>query len=369
MRGNGHVYLRGRVFWIAYYRDGQLYRESARTGVRTEALALLRSRLKDRDDGTLIEPKYQRGTVGDLLTGVERDYTLRGRASLASAKSHLAVLRRDLGTVLAKDLDYDRLSEIALQWQRDPEAPVSPATVNRRFAVLRRAYRLGRRSKRVAVLPEFPHFEELDAREGFFERGEFLALLAALPDDGLRDFVEWAYWTGMRKGEAASLQWKHLDRETWTIRLPAKNAKTRKGRALALRGAFRAIIERRIDARRPECPYIFHRDGEAIAEFRKAWATACKAAGLTGRLFHDLRRTGVRNLVRGGVSRHVAMAISGHRTDAVFRRYDITTEEDLAEAAERVTTYVATLPEERTVTPLAAANIHKTVNGTRASVA
>lgn len=358
MRGAGHLYLRGRTFWIAYYKNGRQLRESASTSVRSEALELLRKRLRERDEGTLVEPTYQRGTIGDLLTAVERDYELRGRASVASARSHIALLRRELGAVRAVELDYDRLTSVALSWQR---GGTSPATVNRRFAVLRRAYRLARRSKRVAVLPEFPHFEELNAREGFFERGEFLALLGALPDDGLRDFAEWCYLTGMRKGEAAALRWKHLDRETWTVRLPARLAKTRRGRAIALRGAFRAIIERRIAARRLESDRIFHRGGQPIADFRKAWKTACDAAGLHGKLFHDLRRTGVRNLVRGGVSPHVAMAISGHRTEAVFRRYDITTEADLGDAADRVTTYVASLPETSKIRPLSGGNDHNSV--------
>jgi hypothetical protein len=65
--------------------------------------------------------------------------------------------------------------------------------------------------------------------------------------------------------------------------------------------------------------------------------------------------------VRGGVSQHVAMAISGHRTEAVFRRYDITTDDDLASAAERVTSYVATLPDEAKVSPLPEQNKHNSV--------
>jgi hypothetical protein len=79
-----------------------------------------------------------------------------------------------------------------------------------------------------------------------------------------------------------------------------------------------------------------------------------QGGGLTGRLFHDFRRTGVRNLVRAGVSQTVAMAISGHRTASVFRRYDITSEADIAAAVERVSTYLDQLPEKQTVVPLAA---------------
>jgi hypothetical protein len=38
-------------------------------------------------------------------------------------------------------------------------------------------------------------------------------------------------------------------------------------------------------------------------------------------------------MVRAGISKHVAKRISGHTTDSIFDRYDITDETDLADAA------------------------------------
>ena len=91
--------------------------------------------------------------------------------------------------------------------------------------------------------------------------------------------------------------------------------------------------------RRLDCPYIFHRNGRRIGDFRKVWQKRCDAIGLSDRIVHDLRRSGVRHLIDAGNDPHTVMAFSGHQTDSMLKRYHIINVDDLRRAAERGSAY------------------------------
>jgi len=103
---------------------------------------------------------------------------------------------------------------------------------------------------------------------------------------------------------------------------------------------------------------VFHRSGRPIRSYSRAWTAACKAAGLEGRLVHDLRRTAVRNLERAGVSRSVAMKLTGHKTEAVYRRYAITSAADLSEGVAKLAVLHSGSAASRSVLPIARAGAH-----------
>ena len=95
-------------------------------------------------------------------------------------------------------------------------------------------------------------------------------------------------------------------------------------------------------------PHVFcyvkgEKAGRGITEggFNKAWRKARVAAGCPGRIPHDFRRTAVRNLVRAGVPERVAMQLTGHKTRAVFERYNIVSAGDLRDAARRLDTFAS----------------------------
>ena len=198
-------------------------------------------------------------------------------------------------------------------------------------------------------MPEIPRLREDNARSGFFSSGDFFAVLSNLGDHDIADFMEWFFWTGMRPGEIRSLTWAAFDRETWTLRLHAKDAKIGHGRLIALEGPLQQIIKRRLSARRFGYDLIFHRNGQKVGTFYKRWKRACLVAGVAGNIPYDLRRTAVRNMIRAGVPEGVAMSISGHRTRAVFDRYNIVSEKDLREAISKTAAYIESLPETASV--------------------
>lgn len=372
-RGEGSLYKpEGTRYWhYAISYRGRLIRGSTGKSDLKEARDVLREKRDELAAAragfiTLARPEVRQVRVAELLDRLEKDYQLRGVKSLAQVRAHLVPVREAFGHMKAIEVTEDDLDryiadrlEGRLKTETARKAAAKPATVNRETQLLGQALRPFLERHRFPV-PKIRRLPEKNVREGFFERAEFEAVVAYLPEN-LKDFARWGYLTGWRRGEIASLRWKDVDREGRTIALSWRASKNRRPRRIALAGELWEIIERRWAARGVEgtqdapariSDLVFHRGGRPIGDFRKAWASACKAAGLAGRLFHDLRRTAIRNMVRARVDEKVAREISGHKTPAVFDRYNITDDEDIREAVLKTQEYVARLPTEAKVLTL-----------------
>ena len=125
------------------------------------------------------------------------------------------------------------------------------------------------------------------------------------------------------------------------IRLSPARSKTLVGRILPISQPIADALDRRRARRDPDSPLVFHRDGIPIRRWRTAWRTACQAAGVPTRFLHDCRRTAARNLIRASVPERVAMLLTGHKTRAIFDRYNIINEQELLEAGDQLVAYLA----------------------------
>lgn len=218
------------------------------------------------------------------------------------------------------------------------------ASINRELSALKRMFKLALISGQLANTPFVPMLQENNARQGFINHGQFLALRDALPGY-LKDPVSFLYRSGWRLGEMKTLEWRSVDLPGGVIRLRSENSKTGETRILPISGEMAEVMRRATENRRLDCKRVFHDQGQPIGDFRKAWGTACTAAGLQGIIVHDLRRTAIRNYCRAGVPKRVAMALSGHKTRSVFDRYNIVSEADLTEAAELLQAHLSTQPQ------------------------
>lgn len=205
--------------------------------------------------------------------------------------------------------------------------------------------------------------EEKNARQGFLEHGAFLALIHHLPYH-LKGFASFGYKVGWRFSEITGLTWKQVDLEQGIGRLEVGTTKNKGGQTVYLDNELVEIFKQQwTDRKRSHIlvPKAFpNLNGERqLIDFRRAWSTACKKAGLgfgyklnkkyfidrkdrlpAGPTFHDFRKSAVRNMTRAGIPERVAMKVSGHKTRAVFERYNIVNNTDLKMAAKRQADYL-----------------------------
>lgn len=362
MRGMGRIFQRGPVYWIAYYHRGQEHREStSATGKKGETAAakLLKKRMGEIGRGRLIGPQEERVTFEDMSADLERDYAMTGKRSAVTLGHKLRHLRESFALMRAVDITTDRIRVHVIARQ---EAGAKNATINRELAALKRMFTLAVQAARLSTRPHIPMLEENNARQGFVDHGSFLALCEALPER-LKDPVAFLYLSGWRVSEMRGLEWRDVDLAGRVVRLRPELSKNKTGRVLPLSGDLFEVIERAGAQRRLDCVRVFHIDGQPIGSFRKAWSRACVSAGLgamvpreptepgaepelvyRGLTPHDLRRSAVRNMVRAGIPERVCMALSGHKTRAIFDRYNIVSEADLTAAADRLQEHLHAQP-------------------------
>jgi integrase len=355
--GFGAIYVRGKTWYVDYWHDNRQYRESSHSTKERVAIKLLRQRCDELARDEFIKPKINKVTMKDLFDAVVADYEKRDNRSSDTLGYRLKPLRKFFdhmraSTVTERDLERYKSQRLA--------GGKTKATINRELAVIRRAYKLATRGKEKLVspnsVPAVELYPENNAREGFIEYADFLELVRHLPID-IADVCWFAYLMGWRKEQVLSLRWADINRDSGTVIRRAEFNKTKEPSVLAMSESVRAVIERRWSNRTVTtkmgprvCDLVFHRQGQPIRDFRGSWEKACISAGLcvtvkdsegqetkrASLMFHDFRRSCVRNLENAGTPRKVAKSITGHITDSVYERYHVVKEEDQRAALARV---------------------------------
>jgi integrase len=332
-RGTGCLYTRpgSTVWWIKYSVNGRAFRESSRTTNKRQAQKFLQTRLGEIGTGTFSGPSVERVTIEELAQDYLRDYRINSKKSLNHAKFRWEKhLRPFFGFYRAIQVTSELIARYVDSRQ---QAGGANATINRELAALKRMFRLGLQTSppKVSRVPRIPRLRENNVRTGFLEDGQFRKIVEYRPDLWFRGMIEVGRTYGWRASEVKNMRVNQVDLNQRVVSLHPGTTKNREGRVVTMTDSIYLILSECIRGKTPD-DYVFTRRGKPIRSFRKLWARATEHAGCPGLLFHDLRRTAARNLRRAGVAEGVIQKIGGWKTRSVFERYNIVTQNDIADA-------------------------------------
>jgi integrase len=300
----------------------------------------LRAVLGDNARGVDFDKDKVQGMTFARWSQIYLERYAKTKRSRREDERHIRVLSEFFGTLLLSQITRTKVEEFK-QIRKDRQTwrgdPVSDGYCNRELGCLRHLLRLAVEEGVLEAAPIVRLHKVNNARDRALSEEEYQRLLAVAPSHLWRILV-CAYETGMRAGEIVGLTWDKVDLKTGFIRLAAEDTKTNEKRAIPLSPILKETLEEiRKEQRDGKVVaiggHVFTWQGKPLGRqgWKRSWATACRNATLEDLRFHDLRHTFVTRKVREGWDYKRIMAITGHKTFAVFQRYNNPTEEDLRE--------------------------------------
>jgi integrase len=350
------VFKKQGVYWIDYYVQGHRKRERIGPDKRL-AETVLRKRKVEIAEGKYLEKRRPITTTFDEMAEAYFAYAVqqqrkrswpRDRTSIRALKAYFEGKR-------VTDIT-PALIELYRTWRRETISrrghSVTTASINRELACLKRMFNVARKGLIVlkggvpAANPvaSVSLERENNTRDRVLSREEFDRLMAAAPMH-LKPILLTAHHTGMRKGEILNLTWDRVDVKAGVMRLRPEDTKTQEGRLVPMTKELSETLRNvtiYLDAAGHRVPYVFTYAGKRIGSVRRAFETTCRKAGLANVVFHDLRHTFVTNMRRASVDYFRIMAITGHKTMSVFKRYHTIDHHDLHQAINQLDTYMDT---------------------------
>lgn len=337
---------------LHYYVNGKRKRE--RIGPdRRLAEMVLKKRKVEIAEGKFLERRKPMTTTFDELADAYLKYAKGNKRSWDRDATSLRKLSGVFGGKRLAEITpaaverykSGRLASVTI-YGRHPR----PATVNPELACLKEMFNVERKGLielKGGVPAENPvsaikFLDEQNVRDRVLTPEEFARMLDASPDY-LKSVLRCAYYTGMWKGEILGLTWDRVDLKGGFIRLKEVDTKTGERRSIPIGQELREVLQSlplALDSQGSRVPYVFTRRGQPIKSVREVCGRVCHDVGLTDVVFHDLRHTATTNLRRAGVDALTAMKITGHKTMAVFKRYNTIDEPDLVAGQQRVDGYL-----------------------------
>ncbi len=323
-------------YWIEYYDDSHRRKRERIGPSKAAAEQRLRDVLKARTEERHIQKDLTaRVTLGELCQWYGGLPEVKAKASYERDIDSIQNLKRILSeSTKLRELTAGRVEGYQRKRLEEkspvhPSEKVRPATVNREVACLKtmisRAIKHGKLDTnpilRVKKLPEN------NVRERVLNSDRFELLLEACSQH-LKPIVVVAYYTGMRRSEILFLSWEEVDLQNRFIRLKGDRTKTGVARSVPLHPRVWETLSHLPRAIRSSRVFLWR--GKPVDDVKKAFKAACTRAGLNDFTFHDLRHCAINNLRLAGNDYFKIMAISGHRTMNVFKRYNLVTEEELS---------------------------------------
>ena len=223
------------------------------------------------------------------------------------------------------------------------------ASVNREITVLKRMFNLAVREELTDKNPcwKVKSLAENNARDRILSPEELQRLISNLPNHAAQ-IIHFAYLTGMRAGEIFNLTWDKVDLKERAIRLEAADTKTSEPRVIYLNDEVLGILIEAGRVRGLGHNRVFTYKGRPIMGIRTAFLKACRRRGIENFRFHDLRHTFNTNMRKAGVDQSVIMKLTGHKTAAMFHRYNTVDTADAKEAYQKLEGFLDQEPEEVT---------------------
>jgi len=327
------------VSWvIQYFVNGRRKREVVPVKTRKEAELALAKRKIEIKEGRFWDIKKE---INLLFKDWAEEYLkikeLQGRKSLRRMKTSVKNLVKFFGNYYLNEIT-PALIDTYINKRRYTKSPqgtlLAPATINRELAQLKNLLNTAVENGNLEKSPirRGIMLKENNERDRVLSTEEYERLINAA-NESLKGIILTAYNTGMRAGEILRLTWDRIDLKEGLITLRPEDTKTSEGRIIPLN---HELIEYFLNLpRHIRCPYVFHNQGKKYTYYRTAWTTALKKAGIRDFKFHDLRHTFITNKRREGIHDFVIMAITGHKTMSVFRRYNTVDIEDLKKAVQQ----------------------------------